>query len=76
MPVLDMKDVVDSVMTLMRARSGRLVAVSILVPTPHLPHVVADLLREELRTATNAFIEVSARSGSGPLRLVSAEFSR
>lgn len=76
MPVLDIHEVVDSVMTLVRSRPGRLVAVTVVAPLPHRPQEVADTLRAELESATHHHVEVSARTGGGPLRLLAAEFSR
>ena len=76
MSVLDVHEVVDSVMALVRSRPGRLVAVTVASPPSVSPEDVALRVKAELVAAGEGRVEVNARAGGGPLRLVAAEFAR
>ncbi len=70
------EDLVATVMSLVRVRTGRLVALTLSAPAG-MPGVelctrVVDRLRREGLVDVN----VSVRVGGGPLRVVSAEFER
>jgi hypothetical protein len=76
MSVPDVNELVDSVMTLARARPGRLVAVTLMAPPTWAMDAVERRVCAELESHGEPKVEVRARSGGGPIRLITAEFRR
>lgn len=73
---LPVDEVVTTVRLLAQARSGRLVAIVVAVPLGTPVVELVSEVRESLRRAGFGLVEVVALPRTGPLRVLSMEFTR
>lgn len=69
-------DLVSTVMSLVRVRTGRLVGLTLSAPVGMPGVELCNRVVERLRREGLGDVNVEVRQGGGPLRVVAAEFTR